>query len=53
MCLHDLLLCILAFFIHYIVTARTFKSVRQRRAPDFACSPNVDLTMNAITSVTG
>ena len=33
--------------------ARTFKSARQPRAPDFACSPNVDLTTSAITSVTG
>jgi len=35
------------------LTARTFKSVRRRRVPDFACSPNVDPTTNAITSVTG
>ena len=35
------------------VTARTFKSARRPHVPDFACSPNVDRTTNATTSVTG
>jgi len=37
----------------YVVTALTFKNEHQQHVPDFACSPNVDLTTNVSTSVTG